>query len=68
MPKLVSEAEIRTFSRQDEKLRAIKDLKMPMARFMKGILIGQAIHAWYNCSEEQNQPDCVGKKVIITVQ
>ena len=27
---------------QDEKLKAIKDLKMPMARFMNRILIGQA--------------------------
>lgn len=42
MLELVSKEETRTFSRQDEKLRAIKDLKMPMARFMNGILIGQA--------------------------
>lgn len=42
MVKPVSKEETRTFSRQDEKLRAIKDLKMPMARFMNGILIGQA--------------------------
>lgn len=40
--KLASKEETRTFSRQNEKLRAIKDLKMPMARFMNGILIGQA--------------------------
>ena len=43
MPGRVSKEETRTFSRQDEKLRAIKDLKMPMARFMNGILIGQAM-------------------------
>lgn len=42
MPKRVSKEETRTSSRQDEKLSAIKDLKMPMARFMNGILIGQA--------------------------
>ncbi len=42
MLELVSKEQTRTFSRQDEKLRAIKDLKMPMARFMNGILIGQA--------------------------
>lgn len=58
MLELVSTAETRTFSRQDEKLRAIKDLKMPMARFMKRILIGQAIHSLCRCSKEQNKPDC----------
>lgn len=42
MPEWVSKEETRTSSRQDEKLRAIKDLKMPMARFRNGILIGQA--------------------------
>lgn len=42
MPESVSKEETRTSSRQDEKLRAIKDLKMPMARFRNGILIGQA--------------------------
>lgn len=42
MPERVSKEETRTSSRQDEKLRAIKDLKMPMARFRNGILIGQA--------------------------
>lgn len=42
MLKQVSKEETRAFSRQDEKLRTIKDLKMPMARFINGILIGQA--------------------------
>ncbi len=42
MLKPVSKEETRAFSRQDEKLRAIKDLEMPMARFINGILIGQA--------------------------
>lgn len=41
MQTLVSKKETRMFARQDEKLRAIKDLEMPMARFMNGILIGQ---------------------------
>lgn len=62
MLKVVSKAKTRTFSGQDEKLTPIKDLKMPMARFMNGILIGQAIHSWYHRSEEQNEPDSVWKK------
>lgn len=39
----VSTRETGTFWRTDEKLRAIKDLKMPMARFMHGMLIDQAM-------------------------
>lgn len=42
MLKLICKEETRIFLRQVEKLRAIKDLKMPMARFINGILIGQA--------------------------
>lgn len=41
MPKLVHKEESKAFSREVEKLTAIKDSKMPIANFIKRILIGQ---------------------------
>lgn len=49
-----------TSPRQDEKLRAIKDLKMPMARFMNGILNGQAEQFIPGTNIQKTQPILCG--------